>query len=98
MVVPIRLANSTWPGLLTARRGTRSFWPIAYAEVERLVARFIMTLAFGRRCIPPRGVARRSHAPGMLPPRALPGADAPLSPGPSVRHRHHETDHLASFL
>ncbi len=25
----------------------------------------------GRRCIPPRGVARRSHAPGMVPPRAL---------------------------
>src|SRR5262245_37420425 len=25
----------------------------------------------GRRCVPPRCVARRSHAPGMLPPRAL---------------------------
>src|SRR5206468_6140643 len=36
-----------------------------------LVLTFINTVAFGRRCIPPRGVARRSNTPGILPPRAL---------------------------
>jgi hypothetical protein len=35
------------------------------------VADFINTVAFGRRCIPSRDVARRSNTPGILPPRAL---------------------------
>src|SRR5207249_1723550 len=35
------------------------------------VAHFIITVAFGRRCIPPRCVARRSNTPGILAPLAL---------------------------
>src|SRR5205814_3336795 len=42
--------------------------------VAGLVLTFINTVAFGRRCIPPRGVARRSNTLGILPPRALRGA------------------------
>src|SRR5205814_9715716 len=41
--------------------------------VAGLVLTFINTVAFGRRCIPPRGVARRSNTLGILPPRALRG-------------------------
>ena len=62
--------------------------------ITALVARFIHTLAFGRRCIRPRGIARRSNTPGILPPRAFGGPSALLSPGPSVRHRMYEADHL----
>ena len=36
-----------------------------------LVPRCKNPRTFGHRCIPPRGVARRSNTPGMLPPRAL---------------------------
>ena len=36
-----------------------------------LVSRPGSLVAFGRRCIPPRGVARRSNTLGILPPRAL---------------------------
>ena len=35
-----------------------------------LAARGESLAAFDRRCIPPRGIARRSNTPGMLPPRA----------------------------
>ena len=37
-----------------------------------LVARFTITVAFGRRCIPAGCVARRFHTPGMRAPRAWP--------------------------
>ena len=36
-----------------------------------MVLSFTMTATFGRRGIPPRGVARWSNAPGILPPRAF---------------------------
>jgi hypothetical protein len=36
-----------------------------------VVAHFTMTVAFGRRCIPSRGVARRSNIPDILRRRAL---------------------------
>src|SRR5207247_8552804 len=41
------------------------------------VLTFINTVAFCRRCIPPRGVARRSNTLGILPPRALRCGRAP---------------------
>jgi hypothetical protein len=46
-----------------------------FAPLRRflLVVHFIITAAFGRRCIPPRGGAHRSNTPGILPPRALRG-------------------------
>src|SRR5204863_9177693 len=47
--------------------------PRRLKAVLRLVARRVITAAFGRRCIPPRGVARRSNTPGIVPPRALRG-------------------------
>ena len=55
-----------------------------------LVLTFIITVAFGRRCIPPRGVARRSNTPGILPPRAL--RDGRLDA--RIRHRNYERQHL----
>src|SRR5438093_9393660 len=45
----------------------------AIDQARCLVLTFINTVAFGRRCIPPRGVARRSNTRGILPPRALRG-------------------------
>ena len=42
----------------------------AVAHRTSLVAPVINAVAFGRRCIPPRGVARRSNTAGVLPPRA----------------------------
>jgi hypothetical protein len=59
--------------------------------VEGLVLTFIITMTFGRRCIPPRCVARRSHTPGMLSPRALRGGRL----GARIRHRNYERQHLA---
>src|SRR6267142_23096 len=44
-------------------------WP----GIADVVLTFINTVAFGRRCIPAGEVARRSHIPDMLAPRALPG-------------------------
>ena len=41
--------------------------------MDVLAARGESPAAFDRRCIPPRGVTRRSNTPGMLPPRALQG-------------------------
>ena len=41
-------------------------WP-----TRDLAARGESPAAFGRRGIPPRGVARRSNTPGILPPPAL---------------------------
>jgi four helix bundle protein len=58
------------------RRLKRAYFKkhITADELEaRLVLTFINTVAFGRRCIPPRGVARRSNTPGILSPRALRG-------------------------
>ncbi len=42
------------------------------SPLTRLVPGSGITMAFERRCIPPGGVARRLHTPGMRPPRALP--------------------------
>src|SRR5439155_5007875 len=42
-------------------------------ERQHLVARLINMAAFGRRCIPPGCVARRSNVPDILATRALPG-------------------------
>ena len=43
------------------------------AEAAGLPARGKSPAAFDHRCIPPRGVARRSNTPGIFPPRALRG-------------------------
>ena len=45
----------------------------AQSDAAGLVSCLRSSFAFGRRCIPPRGVARRSNTPGILPPRALLG-------------------------
>ena len=68
------------PGVIrSARDGTLFLDEIGELglDLQPKLLRFLVSplrssFAFGRRCIPPGGVARRSHIPDMLPPRALP--------------------------
>ena len=63
-----------------------------FSAPNNLVARGESPAAFGRRCIPPGGVAPRSNTPGILTRRALPKPGAILLPGPSVQRRTFTTD------
>ena len=64
---------------------------LADAVRRLLVARFINTVAFGRRCTPPRYVARRLNTTTVF------ALLAPCGPGAStasIRHHIYEPDHL----
>ena len=59
----------------------------ALGRHARLAARGESPAAFGRRCIPPGGVAPRSNTPGILTRRALPsGRIAALGATPDFHH------------
>ena len=59
-------------GFIFIPRSERNSWPPrALLDRTTLVSRLGSLVAFGRRCIPPRGVTRRSNTLGILPPRAL---------------------------
>ena len=65
-------ASSAWTRACLRRRRRRGracagWWPARPEYRTNLVD----PPAFGRRCIPPRGVARRLNIPDILPPRAL---------------------------
>src|SRR5206468_3586477 len=64
-------------GLWSGPPGRVRLEPDVVRHCAALVARLINMAAFGRRCIPPGRVARRSNIPDILATRALPGGRGP---------------------
>ena len=79
------------PMRLEKRQHVRHIGRLAAANRDHAaVSRVRNPVAFGRRCIPPGGVARRSNIPDIL---------APCQPGaspPSMRHGISDTGHVRS--